>query len=225
MEETWATAVLEHIINVLFIFDIALAFFYNYHDTFSGEIITAPKLIASRYLRGLFMVDFLSTFPFRQLGQVFSIGSHAYYQSATIVKILKVIRLTRVFKIIARLNLRKEIKAQIRVFFVLLTLVLYTHWIACLLWFAFRQKKGWYPVVDFMYVKTSIFDEGLPGGGTLNQYLTMMYCSVLTFSAVEIAPRSVLEIFCVCCVILVSAMVNAQIFGIFANLAEELTMR
>lgn len=52
-----------------------------------------------------------------------------------------------------------------------------------------------------------------------------MYNSVLTFASVDICPRSIQEIFCLVVVLLISAMVNAQIFGIFASLTEELTER
>jgi hypothetical protein len=75
-----------------------------------------------------------------------------------------------------------------------------------------------------MFVETEIFSGG-PKGNTLFQYLMMMYCSVLTFAKVEICPRSNLEIMACVTIILISAMVNAQIFGIFASLSEELNSK
>lgn len=96
-----------------------------------------------------------------------------------------------------------------RTIFVLNILFLYTHWIACFLWYVFSQNNGWVPVVDFMYVETDIFDTSSPGGSLSKQYLTSMYNSVLTFASVDICPRSTQEIFCLVAVLLISAMVNA----------------
>ena len=75
-------------------------------------------------------------------------------------------------------------------------------------------------MVDFLYVSTTIFEDPW-----FTQYLMCMYCSVLTFAKVEICPRTNLEILSCSCIILVSAIVNANIFGIFASLTEELNKR
>ena len=38
-------------------------------------------------------------------------------------------------------------------------LIVYIHIIACLLWRVFSSEKEWIPAVDFIYVKSRIFDE------------------------------------------------------------------
>ena len=56
--------VVENLVDVLFFIDILQSFFVSYVDTFSGDVITQPKLIAKRYMTSSFPIDFLSTVPF-----------------------------------------------------------------------------------------------------------------------------------------------------------------
>ena len=46
-------------------FDIIVQFLTSYINVESGDEIMKPLLIAKRYLAGEFMIDFVSTFPFR----------------------------------------------------------------------------------------------------------------------------------------------------------------
>ena len=51
--------------------DIALGFMSSYVDVASGDEIFAPKKIAYHYVfKGSFLIDFLSTFPFTQIGRL-----------------------------------------------------------------------------------------------------------------------------------------------------------
>lgn len=56
--------VIENVIDLLFLIDILQSFFVSYVDTFSGDVITQPKLIAKRYMKGQFTIDMVSTMPF-----------------------------------------------------------------------------------------------------------------------------------------------------------------
>lgn len=54
------------------------------------------------------------------------------------------------------------------------------------------------------------------------QYMRMVYHSTLVYSMVDIAARSIGELGCVSMLIIISAIINAIIYGQFANLTEEL---
>ena len=73
-----------------------------------------------------------------------------------------------------------------------------------------------------MYVETEIYDDNVK---LTTQYGTVLYHSVISFALVEIAPRTKLELASISFLMLISAMVNANIFGIFAVLLEQLNKR
>ena len=53
---------IENGITILYTIDIVLNFFTTYRDEF-GDEINSCRRIAIRYLKGEFMIDFISNFP------------------------------------------------------------------------------------------------------------------------------------------------------------------
>lgn len=72
-----------------------------------------------------------------------------------------------------------------------------------------------------MYLETQLWKSD----DFMKQYLEMMYHSVLSFSSVELGPRTGLEILSVSVLFLISSIVNANIFGQFAVLLEALNRK
>ena len=61
---------INYFVDTIFWLDILLQFLTTYNDKRTGEEIFAPKKIALHYMfKGSFVIDFLSTFPFSQLGE------------------------------------------------------------------------------------------------------------------------------------------------------------
>jgi len=101
-------------------------------------------------------------------------------------------------------------------------LCLWFHTVACFLTFLVKLEKKWVPTLDFMFFGRkdwlNLFNEEKTNDRHF--YLEMLYHSALTFSLVDISPRTVTEIFCCTFLMLISAMINAQIYGSFAVLQE-----
>ena len=53
-------------INIFFIFDIIIGFRTTYFDSM-GNKIRSPKLVALRYIKGMFFVDLFSSIPYRYI--------------------------------------------------------------------------------------------------------------------------------------------------------------
>ena len=87
-------------------------------------------------------------------------------------------------------------------------LILYIHILACLLWVVFSTHKTWVPAVDFIYAKTALFEEEM-----LKRYLSMCYHAIMVFGLNEVAPGATVEIIVVIVMMIISAMMNAYIFG------------
>lgn len=96
-------------------------------------------------------------------------------------------------------------------------LIIYIHVVACLLWVTFSLEKTWIPAVDFIYAKTSLFEDQF-----IFQYLSMAYHSIMVFGLNEVAPRTSTEIFVIILIMIISAMINAFIFGEMAFLVHEM---
>ena len=82
-------ALLDLVINILFIIDIAVGFRTTYFDSLGMEI-RDPKQIMNTYLSGMFIVDFLSSIPYRYVKMVFPPISYISF-----FKILKIARISR----------------------------------------------------------------------------------------------------------------------------------
>ena len=116
---------------------------------------------------------------------------------------------------IVNLTLAQESKASLKLIFIVFTLVLYIHVIACLLWFIFSLEQMWVPPLDFIFVGTELYESNFT-----YQYATALYHSALVFGLVEIGPMMTTEIAAVAAIMLISAMFNANIFGSFSVLSE-----
>lgn len=61
--------IIDTFVDTIFWIDILLQFMTSYVDQASGDEIFAPKKIAKHYvLKGSFLIDFMSTFPFTPIG-------------------------------------------------------------------------------------------------------------------------------------------------------------
>jgi hypothetical protein len=97
-------------------------------------------------------------------------------------------------------------------------LIIYIHVIACILWETVNSENPvWVPAVDFIYAETKLFRED-----TFKQYLSMCYHAIMVFGLNEVAPVAPIEIIVVICMMIVSAMANAYIFGEMAVLVQEM---
>ena len=115
------------------------------------------------------------------------------------------------------MNQTQETKAFLKVAEMVFFLILYIHILACLLWLCFSIDRTWIPAVDFIYAKTALFEEEL-----LKRYLSMCYHAIMVFGLNEVAPRAVVEILVVILMMIISAMMNAYIFGEMAVLVQEM---
>ena len=145
---------IEWTIDFFFFVDIFIGFITSYQDVFTGDEIFAPRLIAKKYLKGEFLIDFLSTFPFESMGKLFNIEASLYYTLATLCKLLKILRIRRIPKLIANSNLLQEDKALGLAVTTVFILCIYVHCIACLLWSIFSIEQVWVPPTDFMFAET-----------------------------------------------------------------------
>ena len=175
-----------YIIDSMFLLDIILNFRTSYQDL-NGDEVLKPKEIAKNYITaGRFWIDTLSTIPFDLItSKVFNIDDTQTFQILSMLKLFRVLRLSR---IIAYMNSTNDVKLSLRLFKLCFFLVLYIHCTACLLYYVarFEEYSSWIPAYNSYYTIDTPFEEESLGW----KYLLTFYYSLLTLTGNDIYPRS-----------------------------------
>ena len=85
-DETLGDKLFDIFIILLNFIYIVLNFFQSYMDIKTGEEITSLKLIAIKYLKGWFFIDFISSFPFELI-----------WEHSNFLRLLRIIRINKIF--------------------------------------------------------------------------------------------------------------------------------
>lgn len=132
---------------------------------------------------------------------------------------MKLLRIRRLSKFITNLEQPLQIKNQLNRAYVIFVLILICHVQGCVLFFVVNLDQLWVPPLDFGPLSTDTFDKEK---GFAFQYFKMLYHSVLVYAMSDISVRTIEELVLVGLLIIVSAIVNAIIYGKFAVLTDEL---
>ena len=97
------------IVDTPFVLDILIIFRTAILNDDNGDEVRDSKVVALTYIKGRFIIDFLSTVPFDSLALIFLEQKEA--EQFQLFGLLKLIRVARLNKIIMYLNLKKDIKA------------------------------------------------------------------------------------------------------------------
>ena len=134
--------------------------------------------------------------------------------------LLKLIRVARLSRLIAYLNLKSDIKMAIRLIKLVFFLILYLHCISCFWFYIVRQREVWIPPLDEMYDNTIIYQRH-----HFYQYLTSLYYSVLMLAGNDLNPQGVTELIFATIFILAASIINANIFGNIAVILQQINKR
>jgi len=134
----------DSIIDLVFIIDIIFRFRTTYIDPVSGEEVTDSFLISKRYIMSsTFYTDVLSTIP---LDDFF--GGGLLLQ---LFGLLKLLRVQRISSVILNLNTSQEIKAGLKVIYLVFQMFLYIHLMGCIWYFVVSIEELWIPNMDFIW--------------------------------------------------------------------------
>ena len=227
MGESPMIIAIDYVVDTVFTADIVLGFMKSYVNAASGDEIYDPKMIAKHYLTGSFLIDFVSTFPFTQIGE--SAGIHyqsLYYLFADVMSLLKAARLAKILKKIRDMPISIEDKAMMQVMFYAFLIFVYTHIIGCIMWLSLKTDEHWIPAVDFgaVTIKSHMVTRWNDDGDTIEltesyvlmyKWFTAWYNSAISFALVEVNARTSGQITMMFCIYVVNAMINAYLIGVF----------
>ena len=198
-----------YFIDFAFFFDILVNFRTTYFNK-DGDEIFNPKDIAKRYvLGGRFFIDLLASVPLDGISKELEIFG-----------LLKLIRLSRLSRIITRLNFRDDVKIIFKVLELIFTLIVLIHCLACFWYYVVDRDKDWVPPLDFIHLKTNLYNEG-----TFKKYFSSVYHAIMMLNGGEVGPRTVLELIFVSIIMLAGAIINANIFGNMAVLIQNMNRK
>jgi hypothetical protein len=83
-----------------------------------------------------------------------------------------------------------------------------------------QQKKDWIPPLDYVFVKTDIYEES-----KIDQYTNALYHAVLMLGGNDVGPRGYYELFFVSVILVTTAIINANIFGNIALLIQSMNLK
>ena len=97
-------------------------------------------------LGGRFFIDLLASVPLDNISKELEIFG-----------LLKLIRLSRLSRIITRLNFRDDVKIIFKVLELIFTLIVLIHCLACFWYYVVDRDKDWVPPLDFIHVRTDLY--------------------------------------------------------------------
>ncbi|MES1908364.1 MAG: hypothetical protein MHM6MM_001316 [Cercozoa sp. M6MM] len=224
--------VLEWVVDCLFFTDILVSFVSAY-ETSEGVLVTQPKLIAKRYVKGWFVLDVLATFPF----QLFVEGGIAdLKQVLRVPRLLKIVRLMRLFKLLRAYRFKKFFEAieysprihqgflrLTRLFVIILT---FGHFSACLWYFLgdlSRYDDGTLKPESWIARTFEGMDMEFEETAILYRYTVSLYWSITTLATVgygDITPMTYEELWFSIPMLLIGATTFSFIAGTLSSVVQ-----
>ena len=137
--------------------------------------------------------------------------------------LLKLFRVTRLGRIIARLNVSEDTKNSLKLFQLIFFIIMYIHCSGCA-WFAIvkidMDTDTWIAPLDLGSDDQYLYDDSL-----LRKYFISIYHSVLLMTGNDAFPVGDLQVFFVVLANTVGAIINANILGNMAVLIQDLNKK
>lgn len=217
------------------------------------ELITDPKRIRREYLRGWFVVDFLSVLPFNYIMLILSSNATAsnFARSARFLRLIRIARFVRLIKLAKLTQLKDairsakeflnaigisamEVEFALRMVGLVLVMLGIGHVIACLWLYIGRSgleqqpPEGW--MVGSHEISRFALDDGTlvleEGKYVHEQYVDAFYWAIVTMSSVgygDVLPTTTSEREVAVIVITIGAFLYAYIIGAFSTIMAALS--
>eukprot|EP00924_Labyrinthula_sp_SR-Ha-C_P010936 snap_masked-scaffold_33-processed-gene-0.22-mRNA-1 protein AED:0.09 eAED:0.12 QI:0/0/0/1/1/1/2/0/551 len=225
------------VIDFIFLLDIVKRFRTGYfQDTITSEVVMDTKLIAIRYLKGWFLIDFLSCMPVDIV--LLLAADHVTDQDSgssflgvkRLLKILRVARLAKLFKLVRLLRASRLVKDLERKYditpspvlkqavFLFLAIVVITHLICCAWVFMVTEEGTDSSEKNWVEKTNTTFDVG-------KLYSTSFYWASSTLTSVgfgDVVPANSSERIFASIVAFIGAFLLGYVFSSTTSMLSSL---
>jgi CRP-like cAMP-binding protein len=180
-EHPWNnTMILEVVIDGIFFIDMIITFNSSYYNI-DKVLVTDRKLIALKYIKGMFFIDLVSIFPF----YMFDPSNSKSFRSNTFVRLIKITKMIRIFKASKLLKVIKHLsdsdtigywddlimsyRGTSRLVSAIVVVLIFAHINSCF-WYFFAKIDGFSP------------DTWVTRGGFEDDSIGMLYLRSLYFN-------------------------------------------
>ena len=209
--------VINSLIDFVFLLDILVNFRTTFYDNETGDEIFEAKRTGHAYLRGRFTIDLLSTIPFDNLALILIENPPPVLQ---LFSLLKLVRISRLGRIIERMNVTQDMKNALKLFKLIFMIIIYIHCLACLWYVVVMLKEEWKPPLDYVNPNADFYESSLA-----NRYFITLYHAVLLLTGNDILPRGTFQVAFVALFITIGAIINANIFGNMSLIISDLNKK
>lgn len=173
--------VVNTLIDLLFLADIFVAFRTTFYDLETGDEEFNAKKTGEAYLKSRFTIDLVSTVPVDNIVYLFTRTKTPTLQ---LFSLMKLVRVTRLGRIIARLNVKQDVKNGLKLFQLIFFIVMYIHCLACLWYLIVSNDEEWIPPLDYVDPNSDLYRSSLG-----HKYWIAIYHAVLLLTGNDIIPR------------------------------------
>lgn len=113
-------------LDVSFIIDVVIGFRTSYVNEKTGKEILDTKMIIYQYIKGRFFIDLLASIPF-DIFTLVIFGGKKGGIVLQLISLLKLVRVLRLSKLIAFMNLQNDFKMSLKLIKLVFFLILYLH--------------------------------------------------------------------------------------------------
>lgn len=205
-----------YLLDCFFCIDIFLNFYTNYYH--HGEEVTIISKIKKNYLRSFFALDVVANLPLLMIPFV---GPSLFIYSVPLSLLLRVVNLLRVMRLFLIFyrweNYSHTNPGYIRIFKLFVTVIVLTHWIACL-WFFLAY-------IDDFPANSWVVSLEIEKAPVIRQYIYSLYWAVTTMTTIgygDITPNRDVEYIVTTVIMIVGASTYAFIIGNIASLFSNL---
>lgn len=134
--------------------------------------------------------------------------------------LLKLIRVTRLGRIIERMNVKEHIKLMMKLSQIIFLLIMFIHCQACVWFKIVNQDQTWTAPLDGIDPNNDLYNDS-----TSRKYLISVYYSILLLTCNDITPTGQWKIFFCTSAVTLGAIINSIIFGNMALIIQNLNLK
>ena len=207
---------IDRLIDIVFVMDMFVSVRTSWLDEHGDEAFQDGKAV-TRYLKGFFLIDFLSIFPF----QVLLSSPGKLTRLLKLIRLVKMVRLLKVSKFYGAVEKQAGLSigySNIRMVILLLMILIIAHWMACALFivYSYAEESG---ETTWVEAHGSIDSES----SRIDMYLVAYYWAIMTLTTIgygDVTAQNNGERVFFIIAMLLAAGVFSYLLGTFVSLID-----